>query len=371
MSYTAKDLDHAIYSNSYKILKQILKTSPMLIDKTCSKKNTLNKFISSILNNKNLCGFSTKTIEILFKQDVQPVNKNSVHNTLHCAIIWSKHYIDSFKRDKRLLAEQNAIKVLDLVIKNGATPITCESKDTINININTLSTIIGTGNPKIIRTVVESKIGVDLAPDNGNYDNTFEHALFLSQKYKQYELFLIAIKYGALPKKDISHTLANLHDQMMIQRIIKDCIVIIGKQFIERFQYSYSLHDNLCKNTEINVFNDIVEMLMCSGMRLPIHMKDIKLHHTAFSSDYVEPFIAFQKLSNGPGNHDDFKKVTDLKHRLGEKTNQLVDIATHGGNNRKILIEKIIMCMPICLTDIIFGYQIIEPKFDVIDWSKR
>ena len=194
MSYKLEDLNNAIFKNSYKLLKTIFteNNKNTLINNNCSKKNTLNNSIRSILGSRNLCGFSLKSIEILVKNGAKVINSDSAHNTLNLTLICSKLYIKSFcQPDEKIIAEQNAIKVIDLVIKNGAKPVNQRDPYT-SMGENTLSALIGTGNLNIIRSVIDH--GLHLEPVNDQNNNTMECSLIKLQETKEYEFFKIALE---------------------------------------------------------------------------------------------------------------------------------------------------------------------------------
>lgn len=379
MSYTTADLNYAIYMNSSKMLNKVLSgnNGTSIINNTCSMKNTLNKSIRSVLGDKNLDGFSLKIIKILLKNGAMVTNSKCENDTLHCTLICSKLSINSFTDiDKKLKAEKNAIEVIELMIKNGAEPI----DNPIYDSSNTLSTLINIGNQCIIKSVIQS--GLRLKPDNSNFScNTFECALIKSLELKNLELLRIALKFGALPNQSAMSTIIEKCDPMLIQELL----IVGGKQvidFINQMYHSKSYHPfpDLLFSSIITPYIDsktadqMIEVLMCSGITMQKFLVLFEKYHYT-KCDKVSKLKDCYYLLNHiylefDNDDNDFKRIRDLKQRLINRMDQLVNLATLGHVNRKSMIENTITCIPICCTDIIYEYQIISPKFDIIDWSK-
>ena len=164
--------------------------------------------------------------------------------------------------------------------------------------------------------------------------------------------------------------------------MVQDCIVIGAKQMAKVLNTKI-MYYHLCTNDNLNQMDidQIMETLVCSNADLQSHV-----HYGAMIDHYkleLSKFRTFDKIAmiidynnlrtkkylESDENSYEYNRVIDLKHRLGIKMDQLVETSC-GGKERKMEIDSVLCRIPICCTDIIFGYQIIEPKFDIIDWSK-
>ncbi len=389
MNYTINDLNFAIYKNSYKMAKRFLSgiNGNKIINNACPKKNLLNESIRSVLDNKNIDGFSLKIIRLLLENGAIPVNDNTENNTLYCAIICSKFCVKTIlEPEKKLRAEKNCIKVIELLINNGAKPINCDS------TFNTLSTIICTENLNIIRSIIkliEEDNKFELKPDNchDRNGNTLECALEINvrmnlrQDSEQNEILKLALTYGSLLS---AYGSDNFINKLKIDpMIIQDCIIIGGKPLINSsvfqnalYKYTWCCDANVNTNINPELIDKNIELLMCSGGEISKYCFDWFKKTTKVNNRYMvekmmdcyhlltQEYHKFNILS------EEYQRICDLKHRLGHRMRCLTDIVIMNGIERKSEIETGIIFMPTCCTDIIFGYQFDEQKFDTIDWSK-
>jgi hypothetical protein len=190
MDYRLHHLNNAIDNQKYEWLKKILTTSrKYLINNGCSDGNTLIRSIKSVLSNKNLDQFNPGIIELLFEHGAQCIKISKIYNTLNTVITWSGRYIDMFQDDeKKLIAEQNAINIIDIVIKNGAKPFDVHPYANAHTHqANTLSIAMKVANLNILKFLIDAKL--KLKPSNYSLDlmdhpidhpedcNTFNFAL--------------------------------------------------------------------------------------------------------------------------------------------------------------------------------------------------
>jgi hypothetical protein len=116
----------------------------------------LNQSIKAVLSNNNTDQFDPRIIELMFECGAQCINLSDDYNTLNIAITCSGRYIDSFKdAETKLIAERNAIKIIDIVIKHGARPRNSEYA-------NTLSNAMKCANLNILNFLTNPDLSLDL-----------------------------------------------------------------------------------------------------------------------------------------------------------------------------------------------------------------
>ncbi len=345
-------LDKVILKRSCKMLNYLLKINSSLINNHCTKKNTLNCAIKSVFNDKSN-GFSFKFIKSLIKNGALVSNDCSEFNSLHISLIQGQRYIDSFyNNDRKIIAEKNVIKIINLLINNGAVSI-------YQGDINTFSIGMKTNNANIVNSILFLKP----LPCNGkNNSNTLNLALCS----KNIDLLKIALENWAQPNDQTCNIIITSMDPKLIEEFIisggKSYNINLGSHLFDHF------FSNCAKYSDSD-FDHVIELLMCMCIKMSYYLID-KIFKFILKINYHmhANFIAcFHILQNSMENDS---VIINLRNRLNKRMNELVDLASYGGyDNRKNLIESTLICIPIPCTDIINEYQHSPLKFDVIDWS--
>mgnify|MGYP001014062946 CR=1 FL=1 len=389
MVFTRKDLHDAIDKNSYKetlkILRESSKGGQYLIDNTCSHDNTLVRSIKSILSSTNLQGFglSPKIIELLFEYGAKCVD-GDLCNTLNIGIFWADSYIRRFKKCKRehqLVAEKNALTLLDVLVKNGAMPrnnngsiMSMHSKYSA---ANTLSILMDLKNLKILRFMIDNTC-LGLRPNNsGHQYNAFECAVEASKKTGHSDFIEVALVHGAIP-----HSVNSI---LFYPDKIRDYIAFGGDQIIRYLHQNINdLMAKLCTTNTMSSaeISGFLEMIVCASgsVTMPRDYFDLIGHSWCMEcgknrfilrgiiNDYHQLWSGRYMFYDENDNNSiqDYQRIIELKQRLSA----IQQIITDKRNCRKTETENLISGLPICCTDMIHGYDNLYPELDLIDWSK-
>jgi hypothetical protein len=388
IKHTTEDLYHAIDINNINGVRKILRESAILIDRTFQidrnkiyepPMNTLHRSIRSAVNNLSSSRFDVnlQIIELLFRSGAQ-CSSVPRHNTLNFGIYMVNKSMKS--REHTLVAEKNALSVLEILIKNGAIP----NNDTeSSFEYNTFSAIMRTQNLMILRFVMDKNLS--LRPNNASFGenaSTFECALRASDSKGQYDFLRIAISHGAIPR-----SIDNIVISENCNAILWVCIVFGGNFFVQLFHKGLPwLMDKLCKN-KMRTDEKIVEMfeiVVCASGFIKLsdnYFGQIRDEFYEFTSTrnrnqkrcvlLKRLFSDYDALWSGKylekyANVNQHHRVIELKHKLSAKTQKIRDQR----NCRKTQIENVIPGLPICCTDMIHGYDDTFPRLDLIDWSK-
>jgi hypothetical protein len=376
MSNRSKNLNHCIDRRKYASIKDILSSSKRkLINNGCSNENTLNRLIKSIFCDKDIKPFDPEIINLMFIHGAKCVWRPSDHNTLNIVIIWSGRYIESFEDDEeKLLAEQNAIKVIGTVIDSGARALN-DDEDT-----NTLSIAMNCANIKILKCLINTNL--ELKPSNHIYSATilnhvpYDYTLYCafkaSEKTKNPEFLKIALINGALPYYDASNLLNQILNSKLLS--VVDFIVFGGDNFIRSFfsNFIQILSSYLCLKKSRMII-EIFEMFACVGdpsvthIIPPYHIRDKEVQKIVI--DHI--CLITRNYLGYDENSDKYKQIIKIKHRYESLVKWLVETAmVHDKfNKRKTMIENVLLSLPISCTDIIAEYEYV-PRFNAIDWSK-
>jgi hypothetical protein len=376
MVYTPKDLLDAVDKNNYKGVQDFLMKSKKDVRMTSNSAfyddvmnfydNTLIRSIRTVFN-ASLHEFNPGIIELLFKYGAKCVDAYR-KNTLNKGIIHANLYIRSFKSDeKRLIAEKNALNVLEILVKNGAIP--CNSDE----DGNTLSVIMGTQNLKILRFMTDTNLCLE--PHNGRDQkkNTLECAFNASQKTGHCDFIKAALDHGAEPY---------LFSSILVPDRIMDCVVFGGNRFIRYLHEKImNIMTQLCETMTMNhgQIRELLETIVCAS-------GSITMSENYFSRMYNSWIMARFSLNSlkrktlllceifndyhalWSGTYDEqCDRIIEKRRRLTAKA-----VIIMGQRNcRKTEMEIVISGLPICCIDIIHGYDDTNPKLDLIDWSKH
>jgi len=154
MNYTSKDLLDAVDKNDFKKVQDFLMESKKDTRMTSNLQyydntvqfynNTLIRSIKTVFSASDLYKFNPGIIELLFEYGAKCVNAYR-KNTLNTWIFYANSYIRLYKsNENRLIAEKNALSVLEILIRNGAIPCNEENWESAIGDNNTLSTIMET-----------------------------------------------------------------------------------------------------------------------------------------------------------------------------------------------------------------------------------
>ena len=390
------ELDRAISCQSYKLLNKAL-VKGAVINNRWSKKNTLNRAIRSTLNN-NLNGFSLKIINRLIDHGAVMHNNGSEHDTLAVALNCANAYISSFPSgDKRVLAEDNVMELLNLLIQRGVDKIDLQSRchivssaiKTGRLNIVNLFTQIDPSikhsypyglaplelDPCNIRTdakIIDQATKNNFFPDNFFQDGLDNGTLDCAVSTKNIDIINIALKYGAKPSQNTLTNAIQTNDPKIIQDIVilggKPCNASTQWDHWSTFYNLYSHYGRMkTKFIDFQKVDQIIELLMCSGATVSRGTyRHLINDSSALGAKILDCYYLFNEFLCPP---DRVGNVIELKHRLQSRMKQLVKFITDVNKNRSDEIENTIMCMPVCCASMINEYLMVESKFEVIDWS--
>jgi hypothetical protein len=340
----------------------------------CSNENTLIGLAVIVFSNKDIKHFdhfNPGIIDLMFVDRMKCIKLPPNYNTLNIIIYLAGQYIESFKHDnEKLLAEQNAIKIIDIAIKHGAQVIND------NVEENTLSIAMNCANINILKFLINTNL--ELKPSNRTnryidqpYDFTLYHAFKASEKTQNPEFLRIALTNGTLPCYDTSNLLNQILKSKLISEV--DFIVFGGDKFIRSF-FSYAnntLRSYLCSKESIETF-----LMFASVLDKP------SITHIQYLTNFIENeglvriVTDYMRLISGEylKNHeksDEYKRIAGMKYRFETKVKWLVETAMvyDKCSERKTTIENVVLSLPISCTDIIAEYEYM-PRFNVIDWSK-
>jgi hypothetical protein len=339
------------------------------------RKHDLFRSIKFVLSNKNIDQFNLRSIKRLFRRGAQCINLSPRYNTLNTVIFLSGQYIELFNdTETKLIAEENAIKVIDIVISNGARGI----DDIYNQEANTLSIAMKCANINILKFLIDANanLNLNLKPYNHNdcsqkYPSdcyTLECALSASHKTGNPEFFRIALSNGAVP-----YHYSNIAQQIFVSQLVSivDCVVFGGDNLMHTFSWYFCnfVMNRMHGDITVEKTLEILEIIMCTR---GIHALPHDCYH---SSDEVKEFslicssiLLYRTYMMYDKNSDKYKKTIELNNRLRSRIQWLLDIAMiyDKCNERKSIIENEIIALPITLIDIISEYEY-TPRFKVID----
>ena len=399
-------------STFYQALIKGIVTNNNRTSNNCSKNNLLNRAILSTLNNRNVNDFSLKLIDSLIEGGADPFNDgdSSNGNTLLFTLNHGNKYIDSFlqlssrskfydcdydcdyygygcdcnndyyydyciKIQNSNLAEDNVVKLMDLLIIKYGGEIPAQVK------LSILISALKTGRSKIIKRIFRLYMQsqepgpaqtdlINIKKDNGYAieGNILNFALLTEND----ELLANCLKYYT---ETDQHTLSYAVKTNNPKIILK--IIMIGARpnndahywdfSSTTFYKLYKIYKNTrSKDIDFRIFNQIVELLMCSGAKISDAMyRDLRINQDRKINKKI---LDCYYLLNGDCPFTRLEYVRNLKDKLKTRMQQMVDVSYC--RERNCEIENTIICMPICCTNLIYEYQINEPKFNIIDWSQ-
>jgi hypothetical protein len=325
----------------------------------------LPKLFVSVFDNKDINQFNPRFIDLMF------INKfvcmSVPFNALNTAIFLAGQYIESFKNnEKKQIAEQKAIKIIDIMIKNGARPLD-------NEYANTLSIAMICANINILKFLIDANL--ELKPCNSAHICTSDYctlyyAFEASQKTKNPEFLKIALINGALIYRD---------GDILMTRILESSIlslvdfIVLGGDKVNSFFFSQSntlLFEYPLTEESIEQF----ELFACVS-DVPVSYFKYRIKHISNSANikimnnYIS-LLTGRYLEYGTNNNK-YKKPAEMKQRFESKTRLLIEAAMgyeKCNTARKTTIGNIITSLPIVCTDIIAEYEY-TPRFNIIDWA--
>jgi hypothetical protein len=225
-------------------------------------------------------------------------------------------------------------------------------------------------NLKILRFISDTNLCLE--SHNDLFYNTFKSAFNASQKTGHTEFLKIALGHGAIPDS---------MENFVVPEKIQDYIVFGGDIIVQYFHTKIKeIIRQLCTIKDHEII-ELLEMIVCASGSLMMstnyfnqtwdliqetwHIKSTKRIYILLQKifDDYDALWSGRYLDNNDG---EYESIIELKHRLSAKT----QIIMNRRNERKIEIENVISTLPICCTDIIYKYDDLYPKLNVIDWSK-
>jgi len=292
-------------------------------------------------------------------------------------------------REQRLLLRDAITRGDCAMLQNVLSSGSCPREIFGNFTVGTiLSMVVKTGNINMINLVIQN----NLVPDNKNYDccrshtkreckihfNTFNCAI----KTMNIEIIKIVHQHGALP--DTSSSCKNSLTLALLTKnieIVKEVLLAGGLPFNNNI-LEHRL--NKCFNCYIDTFNILydlqrasrpvfvscaIDLVMCFGSRpsSDVIIKIIKkiqqhpLLQKGEKSNYKKILCCYALL-NERVLHSDKSKIygqidihfrIDFNKLLKSTSNSLIPLF----NEKKHIIEKAIICLPMCCVDVVLEYM--------------
>lgn len=312
------------HKGSIKSLRNFLKNKRLCIDNNNTNSCTLNAIIRIMLNTK-LSHFNLNYIRILIDHGAKSVNDSlNDNNTLTQTIMQYNTYLMRISKCDQIKAEKNFIDLIQLLIDNGSTPNTSQSK------YNTLNYAVFTKNIDIVKIACKCGARPNI---NDAWDNSFLNAIYTGN-------------------------LAIIQEIVIVGGYI-DCASSIRS-------FSPGGDINLLQGYQNpNQINVLLDLMMCSGSNLTI--TEVNHIMTNINDSNVSDYYNLVNQKYSLTDSIEIKRINDLKIHLKYMMDRLFEKSTHKKNKIKIM-EQHVLSHPLCCIDIIFEYQ--HDSIRYIDWSK-
>lgn len=304
--------------------------------------------IIRILKKNIECKLNTYVIKELLHDDIC-VSNNMINNTLTLTLTYAKMYMECHKKE----GENSMISLIQALISIGAKPSNAQN------GTNTLSAAIQTKSLNLIRII----IGLNPLPDNHQYGtcvdaNTLTHAV----NTNIFDVVKIAYNVGAL--QDLSDTENNTLACAIVTRnteIIKEIILDGGKCKYNCIDYEHNR----------NNMNNI-NLLLCTGARF--YDTYPSFTHSISRTEFIR-LQSYMFLGNCYALEDIYD--TEICTEIGKLRNILKctmdDLVSEYANRylKKLEIEDMLPCIPVCCVGIIYSYYHVKQPFKTIDWMDQ